>query len=45
MSTLLKTAEVLHADEKISAYGKARSTVKVTPLSSDELRNVGGKKA
>jgi hypothetical protein len=31
MSTRLKTAEVLHADEKISSYGKARSTVKGTP--------------
>jgi xylulose-5-phosphate/fructose-6-phosphate phosphoketolase len=40
MSPLLKTAEVLPADEKISPYGKARSTVKGTPLSSDELRNI-----
>ena len=40
MSTLAKTSEAVRVDEKISAYGTARSTVKGTPLSSDELRKV-----
>ena len=40
MATLAKTSETVRADEKISAYGKARSTVKGTPLSPDELRKI-----
>ena len=40
MSTLAKTSETVRADENISAYGTARSTVKGTPLSSDELRKI-----
>jgi xylulose-5-phosphate/fructose-6-phosphate phosphoketolase len=40
MKTLVKTSEPIHADEKISAYGTARSTVMGTPLSSDELHKI-----
>jgi xylulose-5-phosphate/fructose-6-phosphate phosphoketolase len=40
MRTQSKTSETFRADEKISAYGTARSTVKGTPLSSDELRKM-----
>lgn len=40
MNTLSKTSETVRADEKISPYGTARSTVKGTPLSSDELRKI-----
>jgi xylulose-5-phosphate/fructose-6-phosphate phosphoketolase len=40
MSTLSKASESVHADEEISPYGTARSTVKGTPLSSDELRKI-----
>jgi xylulose-5-phosphate/fructose-6-phosphate phosphoketolase len=40
MKTLAKTSEPIHADEKISAYGTARSTVMGTPLSSDELHKI-----
>jgi xylulose-5-phosphate/fructose-6-phosphate phosphoketolase len=40
MTTLAKTSEPFRADEKISAYGTARSTVRATPLSSDELRKI-----
>ena len=40
MATLAKTSETVRADEDISAYGKARSTVKGTPLSPDELRKI-----
>ena len=40
MSTLAKTSQKVHADEKISAYGTARSTIKGAPLSSEELRKI-----
>jgi xylulose-5-phosphate/fructose-6-phosphate phosphoketolase len=40
MKTLAKTSEPIRADEKISAYGTARSTIRGNPLSSDELRKV-----
>jgi xylulose-5-phosphate/fructose-6-phosphate phosphoketolase len=40
MATLTKLSEPGHQDEKISAYGAARSTIKGTPLSSDELRKI-----
>ena len=40
MNTLSKTSETVRADETISSYGTARSTVKGTPLSSDELRKI-----
>ena len=40
MSTPARTSETVHADEKISAYGTARSTVKGAPLSSDELNRM-----
>jgi xylulose-5-phosphate/fructose-6-phosphate phosphoketolase len=40
MKTLAKTSEPIRADEKISAYGTARSTVMGTPLSSDELHKI-----
>jgi xylulose-5-phosphate/fructose-6-phosphate phosphoketolase len=40
MKTLAKTSEPIRADEKLSAYGAARSTVKGSPLSSDELRKI-----
>ena len=40
MNTLSKKSEAVHADENISPYGTARSTVKGAPLSSDELRKI-----
>jgi xylulose-5-phosphate/fructose-6-phosphate phosphoketolase len=40
MKTLARTSEPIRADEKISAYGTARSTVRGTPLSSDELHKI-----
>jgi xylulose-5-phosphate/fructose-6-phosphate phosphoketolase len=40
MSTLTRTPEVSRADSAISAYGPARSTVKGSPLSPDELRKI-----
>ncbi len=40
MSTPAKTSQEVHADEKISAYGPARSTIKGTPLSAEELRKI-----
>ena len=40
MNTLSKTSKTVRADETISSYGTARSTVKGTPLSSDELRKI-----
>ena len=40
MSTPAKTSQKVHADEKISAYGTARSTIKGAPLSSEELRRI-----
>jgi xylulose-5-phosphate/fructose-6-phosphate phosphoketolase len=40
MSTPAKSSQKVHADEKISAYGTARSTIKGAPLSSEELRKI-----
>src|SRR6516225_8302491 len=40
MATLTKLSEPGRQDEKISAYGAARSTIKGTPLSPDELRKI-----
>ncbi|HME71213.1 MAG TPA: phosphoketolase family protein [Myxococcota bacterium] len=40
MSTLARTSEAVRSNERISAYGTARSTVKGTPLSPDELRKL-----
>ena len=40
MSTLTRTSEAVRVDEKITAYGPARATVKGAPLSSDELRKI-----
>jgi xylulose-5-phosphate/fructose-6-phosphate phosphoketolase len=40
MTTLAKTSENPRADEKITAYGTARSTIKGSPLSDDELRHI-----
>src|SRR5271166_2718319 len=40
MSTPVKTSQKVHADEKISAYGTARSTIKGAPLSSEELGKI-----
>src|SRR4029450_7542759 len=40
MSTAIAIPEALRADGKISAYGTARSTIKGTPLSPDELRKM-----
>jgi hypothetical protein len=40
MKTLARTSEPTRSDEKLSAYGAARSTVKGAPLSSDELRKI-----
>jgi xylulose-5-phosphate/fructose-6-phosphate phosphoketolase len=40
MSTLARTSEAVRSNERISAYGAARSTVKGTPLSPDELRKL-----
>ena len=40
MSLDTKSSESIRLDQKISAYGAARSTVTGTPLSPDELRNI-----
>ena len=40
MSTLARTSDAVRSNERISAYGAARSTVKGTPLSPDELRKL-----
>jgi xylulose-5-phosphate/fructose-6-phosphate phosphoketolase len=40
MTTLARTSEVFRSNERISAYGTARSTIKGTPLSPDELRKL-----
>ncbi len=40
MSTLARNSETGPVDEKISAYGIARSTIEGTPLSSDELQRI-----
>ncbi|MGO9108180.1 MAG: hypothetical protein ACLP9L_03005 [Thermoguttaceae bacterium] len=40
MTTPTKRPMAVHGDESISAYGPARSTVKGTPLSTDELRKI-----
>ena len=40
MSTAIAIPEALRADGTISAYGTARSTIKGTPLSPDELRKM-----
>lgn len=40
MATLARTSAAVQVDEKISAYGTARSTVKGSPLSPDELRRI-----
>src|SRR5271156_2214364 len=40
MRTPIRTHETLRTDDKISAYGTARSTVEGTPLSPDELRKI-----
>jgi xylulose-5-phosphate/fructose-6-phosphate phosphoketolase len=39
-TTLKRTSEPILQDEKISAYGTARSTIKGAPLASDELRKI-----
>jgi xylulose-5-phosphate/fructose-6-phosphate phosphoketolase len=38
MATVTLVPETLRTDEKISAYGTARSTIKGTPLCAEELR-------
>ena len=40
MKTLATTSEPIRADEQLSAYGTARSTVKGSPLGSEELRKI-----
>ena len=40
MTTATAIPEALCADESISAYGTARSTIKGAPLSPDELRKI-----
>jgi len=40
MKTLATTSEPIRVDGKLSAYGAARSTVKGSPLSSEELRKI-----
>jgi xylulose-5-phosphate/fructose-6-phosphate phosphoketolase len=40
MTSLARTSEPALHDEKISAYGTARSTIKGTPLGSDELGKI-----
>jgi xylulose-5-phosphate/fructose-6-phosphate phosphoketolase len=40
MASGARTSETLPFDEKLSAYGAARSTIKGAPLSSDELRKI-----
>src|SRR5258708_24386034 len=40
MTTPTKTSEPIRCDDKITAYGTARSTVRDTPLSPDELQKI-----
>jgi len=40
MTTLAKMSDAVCADETISAYGTARSTIGGTPLSREELRSI-----
>jgi xylulose-5-phosphate/fructose-6-phosphate phosphoketolase len=40
MTSLVRTSEPILHDQKISAYGAARSTIKGAPLASDELRKI-----
>ena len=40
MTTPAKQPLAVHGDESLSAYGPARATVKGTPLSPDELRQI-----
>jgi len=40
MKTPAKISEPLRIDERLSAYGTTRSTVKGSPLSSDEVRKI-----
>ena len=40
MRTPVRTHETHRSDEAISAYGTARSTIKGTPLSPDDLRKI-----
>jgi xylulose-5-phosphate/fructose-6-phosphate phosphoketolase len=40
MASLARTSEPILHDEKISAYGIARSTVQETPLTADEVRKI-----
>jgi hypothetical protein len=40
MATLARPFEPIVQDEKISAYGQARATIKGAPLSSEELRKI-----
>jgi xylulose-5-phosphate/fructose-6-phosphate phosphoketolase len=40
MTNLARTSEPILHDEKISAYGIARSTIQGTPLTADELRRI-----
>jgi xylulose-5-phosphate/fructose-6-phosphate phosphoketolase len=40
MTTPTRQSETVYDDPAISAYGAARSTIKDTPLSSDELRKI-----
>jgi len=40
MTMPARTVDLVATDESISAYGAARSTIKGTPLSADELRRI-----
>ena len=40
MSTLARIPQTDRFDEKLSAYGTARSTIKGTPLNPEELRQI-----
>ncbi len=40
MTTATKTSEPIRSDDKITAYGTARSTVRGTPLSPEELQKI-----
>jgi len=40
MSAQVRTPEAMLHDEKLSAYGTARSTIKGTPLTADELSKI-----
>ncbi|MBV8360715.1 MAG: phosphoketolase family protein [Deltaproteobacteria bacterium] len=40
MTSLVRTSESVFQDEKISAYGAARSTIRGTPLTFDEVRKI-----